>query len=120
MSHKAPEFLVGVKAGVDFTGKLHKAYKLDASGNCIVGTLGDALGTVYNEATLNGSIEATTIGGGSDAIAAAILAPGDEITSDANGDAIKALVGNMVFGIMTEAAAVGQHCAYLNVIYRKV
>lgn len=120
MSHKTPEFLIGVKAGEDHTGNLHKAYKLDADGNLVLAGLGEGIGTLYNETDINGPIEGTTIGGGSDAVAAVTVAPGNEISSDANGDAKLAVTGELVFGICMENATVGQHFSYLNTIYRKV
>lgn len=85
------------RAGADLSAESnrYKAVKFDGSGNIILATAGDpAIGFLYNLPKSGRVAEVATIGGGSLAIAAATIAAGAFLKSDANGDLVVASTAN--------------------------
>jgi shikimate 5-dehydrogenase len=96
-------------SATDVTAEL-KTFFQRAAGDTVVqaGAGGAAVGVLwYAQATTDAAVS-VVCGGEPDVVAGAAIAVGDEIASDANGEAVVAVSTNVVLGYARHAAATGE------------
>lgn len=102
---------ISLTAGVDFSQKQYHFVKQDTSkeltGILAVNNGAGAIGVAQNNPVAGLDLSVATDGISKVAVGDAALAVGDDVTSDANGKAIKATSGATVLGKIVIAAASG-------------
>ncbi len=106
------KILSGVKAGADLqaASNLHRAVKFDGSGDVVL--CGDnelGIGFLQNQPDTGQFAEVAVVGGGSLGVAAATIAAGVFLASDASGDLVAAAAGENVIARSLHAAVSGDH-----------
>lgn len=89
----APRNISNFKAGADLSAaaNLNLSVKFDGSGEIVLSTAGDAgIGFLVNSPIAGENAEVSTIGGGALGVAAATIAAGDFLKSDAAGKLVAA------------------------------
>ena len=118
-SFKDPNYLKGVKAGADLSGSLHKAVKLDSSGDIVLAGAGEGIGILMNAPALGRDAEVSVNGGGGLGSAGGTISVGDPLKSDASGNLVLAAVaGDRVIAEALEAAVTGQAFSVLLTNYK--
>ena len=88
-----PRNISNFVAGADLSAvaNLNLSVKFDGSGDIVLSTAGDAgIGFLVNSPIVGESAEISTLGGGALGVAAATIAAGDFLKSDANGELVVA------------------------------
>ena len=98
------------RAGADLSAEsnLYKALVLDGNGDLVIaGANVASVGFLANSPKTGEATEFYTIGGGAKARAAAVIAAGDLLATDANGDLVVATTGQFAVARAMNAAVSG-------------